>query len=179
MKPMASLRDLTLVIWLAAGPLEGQVPGDSAQAAARLHPSVVRFGAPVSELQPPLTTACRTLKLRDINPPFRVLRDIVTIKQIQIDCDGFEYFGKPRWTEFVVADDALQMVWILTDSTDERGLLAAMTRAYGAPTHRNEKFIAFANARVALRTDRPEVLLYSELLAPRVLPWFGIPSTFR
>ncbi len=88
-------------------------------------------------------------------------------------------FGKPRWAEFVFADDALEMVWILTSAEEEQSILQTMTALLGAPTQRNGKFVAVTNERAALRLDKPEVLFYSEKLAPRVLPWFGLNSTFR
>jgi hypothetical protein len=58
-------------------------------------------------------------------------------------------------------------------------LLARMIAAYGQPTRRNEKFIAFEKAGAALRLDVPEVLFYSSRIAPQVEGWFGTPSTFR
>lgn len=54
-----------------------------------------------------------------------------------------------------------------------------MIREYGAPTHRNAKFVAFAGAHAALRTDVPEVLFYSPRVASAVEGWFAEPSTFR
>jgi hypothetical protein len=71
------------------------------------------------------------------------------------------------------------MVWIMTTAEDETALLKAMTEAHGSPTQHNDKFTAFTSGRTALRLDRPEVLFYSEKLAPRILPWFGPNSTFR
>lgn len=142
-------------------------------------PAVVRFGATVAETEKALTGLCKKITTHRINPPFLVLREDVKDKQMQIDCDGLPYFGKPRWAEFVFADDSLEMVWILTETGDEQTLLKAMTDASGEVTHRNQKFTAAVKGRAALRTDRPEVLFYSEKLAPRVLPWFGENSTFR
>lgn len=149
--------------------------GDPANA---FKPGVIRYGATVAETESALAGKCKTMKTRRINPPFLIMRDIKD-KQMQIDCDGFEFSGKPRWAEFVFADDSLEMVWILTDAADETSFLKTMTDAYGAPTQRNDKFVAFAVGRAALRLDRPEVLFYSEKLAPRILPWFGKDSTFK
>lgn len=142
-------------------------------------PAVVRYGATVAETEKALSGLCKKLNIRQINQPFIVLREIVKDKQMQIDCDGFDYFGKPRWAEFVFADDSLEMVWILTEAADENTLLKAMTAASGDVTYRNDKFIHATNGRTALRTDKPEVLFYSEKLAPRVSGWFGKNSTFR
>lgn len=150
-------------------------PRDSAKA---FKPGVIRYGATVAETERALSGKCKTMKTRRINPPFLIMRDIKD-KQMQIDCDGFEFSGKLRWAEFVFADDSLEMVWILTDAEDEKSFLKTMTDEYGAPARRNDKFVAFTDGRAALRLDRPEVLFYSERLAPRVSPWFDKDSTFR
>lgn len=145
--------------------------------AAEFVPRVVRFGATVAETEKALRGLCKTVTLRRIDPPFRVLRDIKD-KQMQVDCDGLAFAGKPRWAEFVFADDSLEMVWIMTSKTDETALRERMTGIAGAPDRQNAKFVSFAQARMALRTDVPEVLLYSKKMAPRVSPWFDKESTF-
>jgi hypothetical protein len=85
---------------------------------------------------------------------------------MQIDCDGFPFLGKARWAEFVIGDDSLEMVWIMTAADEDRTILKVMTAAYGPPTRRNGKYDAFTRDRAALRHDRHEVLFYSEKLAP-------------
>ena len=140
-------------------------------------PRAVRFGATVAETEKALRGLCRTVALRRIDPPFRVLRGIKD-KQMQIDCDGLAFAGKPRWAEFVFGDDSLEMVWIMTSKADETALRARMSGIAGAPDRQNAKFVSFAQGRMALRTDVPEVLLYSEKMVPRVSPWFDKDSTF-
>ena len=147
--------------------------------ASDVRPSLIRFDATLAQFTDQVRPHCTKLDTRQMQRPFIVLREIVKVRQMQIDCDGFQYGGKPRWAEFVFADDTLAMVWILTDSTDEATLLRQMTLAYGEPTHRNEKFIAFANDGIALRTDRPEVLFFAPHLKANIVPWFETPSTFR
>ena len=142
-------------------------------------PAVVRFDASLQESTDKLKPLCTKLDARQIQPAFVVLREIVKVRQMQLDCDGFSFGNGPRWAEFVFADDTLAMVWILTEGRDEAELLRLMTAAYGTPTHRNEKFIAFAEHGAALRTDRPEVLFFAPKIKAKVLPWFGTPSTFR
>ena len=94
---------------------------------------------------------------RPVDPPF--LDN--TRKQMQIDCESFLFQGKPRHAEFVIGDDQLKMVWIMTGADEDGALLAAMTAEYGAPDHRNRKYDAFAAHRAALRLDRHEVLFYA------------------
>jgi hypothetical protein len=144
-----------------------------------IRPAVVKIGAHLEESTSRLKPLCTKLDARQIKPAFLVLREFVKVRQMQLDCDGFQFAGGPRWAEFIFADDSLAMVWILTEARDEADLLRQMTKAYGAPTHRNEKFIAFAEFGAALRTDRPEVLFFAPDLKRNILPWFGTPSTFR
>lgn len=149
-----------------------------AAAAASFKPAVIRYGATVAETQAALANTCKSLTARRIDPPFQILHDIKD-KQMQLDCDGFPFQGKPRWAEFIFADDSLEMVWIMTTAEEEQSMLQTMTALLGAPTHRNRQFVALTKERAALRLDKPEVLFYSEKLAPRLLPWFGPNSTFR
>jgi len=134
-----------------------------------LKPRSVQYGATVAATQTALMGACATSNTRRIEPPF--LPDVKD-KQMQIDCEGFQFLGKPRRAEFVFQDDSLEMIWIMTSAEEEDSIVKAMTDAVGAPTRRNNKYIAFTDNRTAVRRDRPEILLYSEKLAPLVQRWF-------
>ncbi len=149
----------------------GTPPGDG------LKPGVVRFGATLAEMQKSLAGLCAKLTTRRIDPPLRVLRDIEE-RQFQIDCEGFEFRGKPRHAQFIVADDRLELVWIMTERSEGGLLHRLMESMYGEPERSNDKFFSFARGRAALRIDVAEVLFYSERLAPRVAGWFGPNSTF-
>lgn len=144
----------------------------ASEAASFVRPEVVRFGASAESVQRALgdTAACKTMKLRPIIPPF--LPDIRT-GQVQVDCDGFVFMGKPRWTEFVIGDDSLEMVWILTTREEQETLRVAMIAAYGQPSHVNAKYVAFASHYAALRLDKPEVLFYSKRQAAHLLADFA------
>jgi hypothetical protein len=169
---------ITHVIVLSlALPALGQAISSADRAPGTLKPAVVRFGVKLSDAEAALRPLCKKLTTRRIDPPFRVLRDIKH-RQMQIDCDGFEFAGAPRWAEFVFADDILVMAWIMTSAQDEKSLLERMIKENGPPDQQNAKFTAFTKGRMALRKDVPEVLFYSERLAPKVLAWFGEKSTF-
>lgn len=142
-------------------------------------PDVVRMGATIAETRAKLEKLCTKITVQEYKRPFIALREIVKDKQIQLDCDGFMYFGKPRWAEFIFADDSLELVWILTEKADEGALVKAMMAAAGTPSHINEKFIASTKGRVAVRTDKPESLFYSERIAKHAEGWFAKDSTFR
>jgi len=138
-----------------------------------LKPKILRYGATVADMQTAVAGSCRTINTRRIDPPFL---PEVKDRQTQIDCEGFEFLGKPRRVELVFRDDLLEMLWIMTTAEEQGSIAKAMTDAVGEPTHRNNKYVAFSENRTALRFDRPEVLLYSEKLAPVVLPWFEKPG---
>jgi hypothetical protein len=138
-----------------------------------LKPSVIRYGATVAEMQTALAGLCKTMRPRHVEPPS--LPDVKD-KQVQMDCDGLPFLGKPRRAEFIFRDDSLEMVRVLTTAEEQGSILRLMTDANGPPTQRNNRYIAFTNNRTALRLDRPEVLFYSEKLAPHVRPWFDKPS---
>jgi hypothetical protein len=63
-------------------------------------------------------------------------------------------------------------VWIMTTKEEEPIIRDLMVVAFGPPTRQNDKYIAFENARVALRFKPAEVLLYSEKLDEEVRGWF-------
>jgi hypothetical protein len=143
--------------------------GSTEQAEPFAKPAVIQFGASAAELEHAFEGLCKTLTTRPVEPPF--LPEVK--RQTQIDCDGFEFAGKPRWAEFVIGDDSLEMVWIMTEADEHERILAAMTAVYGAPTHRNNLYDAFAGHRAALRSTPHEVLFYSERLAPAMIPDFA------
>lgn len=149
---------MTLVAGIAASiSLAAASAGDFSR------PDVIVFGATASALESALADQCDEMTTRKIDPPF--LPNVQT-EQLQIDCDGFDFFGKPRFVEFVIADDSLEMVWILTDAEDEDEFRKAMTRAYGAPQVISGDMELFTEARAGLRKDIPEILFYSDTLAP-------------
>lgn len=138
--------------------------------AAGLRPPVIRFGSKAGEIQAALANSCRTMNLREINPPF--LNDVKQ-KQMQVDCEGFPFLGGARHAEFVFRDDSLEMVWIMTTPAEQESIRAAMHEAYGSESIRNPNYEAWVRARAALRVKPAEVLFYSEGVAR------GVEEEFR
>ncbi len=134
-------------------------------------PDLIRWGATTAELEQALAGKCANgLSTRPIEPPFL---PVVESKQVQIDCDGFEFMGAPRWVEFVIGDDRLQMVWLMVEDEDQEMIVAAMTAAYGEPSGENAKYIAYAQKRAAWRFVPAEVLFYAEELDSWIEPSFA------
>jgi hypothetical protein len=141
--------------------------GQAVSAGQPFKPSSIRFGATVSQMQNVLRRFCKTQVTRRIDPPFL---DGVKDRQMQIDCEGYVFRGKPRHAEFVFGDDDLKMVWVMTDPQERHALEKAMRSAYGTPSHVNANYVGFVSSRVALRLDRAEVLFYSQAAEGDVLP---------
>lgn len=137
-------------------------------------PEVIQWGASAAELEAALEGKCADgFVTRPIDPPFLPK---VQDRQVQIDCDGFDFLGAPRWAEFVIGDDRLQVVWIMIETQDQAAVLAALTEAYGPPSGKNDDYVAFTQARAAWRSEPPEVLFYAPLLDAWVLPWFEVAT---
>jgi len=142
----------------------------TATSAADLKPEVIQWGVSAEKIRAAVTPQCKKGALeRPIEPPF--LPNVKT-GQVQVDCSGFPFLGAPRWTEFVVGDDRLQMVWIMVRAEDKDAAVAALTETYGPPSSSNEKYIAFKQGRAAWRHEPPEILFYAPELDTWVEPWF-------
>ena len=142
----------------------------NANAETFARPDVINWGASSHEIESSLEGQCANGFInRPIEPPFLPQ---VEDKQVQIDCDGLSFFGAPRWTEFVIGDDRLQMTWVMVEAEDRDRIVAAMTSALGDPSHVTEDYIAFTQGRAAWRHEPPEVLFYGEELDAWVNSFF-------
>lgn len=84
--------------------------------------------------------------------------------QIQINCFGVSYAGFPRKIEARFGDDKLNVVWILTAKGEEDRIRQALIEEFGPPIFVNNDWEVFNNWQVALRKDKPEVLLIEQQL---------------
>ncbi len=131
----------------------------------------LRYGATVAETERDLAGLCESRRTRRIDPPFL---DSVKREQFQIDCEGFVFRGKPRHAELVFRDNSLEMAWIMVEPAEQGAILAAMIAAFGQPSHRTGRYVAFAGADAAWRFKPAEVLFYSPALgASEVEGWFA------
>lgn len=132
-------------------------------------PDVIRWGARTVELQQALKPLCPKMRTRKIDPPFL---DGVRTEQLQIDCDGFTFFGRGRHVEFVIRDDRLVMVWLMVEASEAAAFGRAMRQAYGQPTSSNGGYVAFERNRAAWRHKPPEILFYSSEIEAEATSWF-------
>ncbi|MFT5216044.1 MAG: hypothetical protein ACI83H_001161 [Glaciecola sp.] len=82
--------------------------------------------------------------------------------QLQINCFGVDYLGFPRKIEARFGNKKLNVVWILTAKAEEDRIRKALINQYGKPIFVNDDWEIFNNWQVALRKDKPEVLLMEQ-----------------
>jgi hypothetical protein len=126
-------------------------------------PDLLKFGADIKELMPLFEKQCPLLQVEEIGEPSLPTKPK---KQIQLNCFGFEYAGFPRKIEAVFGDGILELAWILTGKGEEDRVRQALIKVYGRPESSNKSWESFNDWRIALRKDKPEVLVLSEKLAP-------------
>jgi len=126
------------------------------------NPKLLKFGANLTELSPEFENQCPIVNVEKIGKPWLPTKPKT---QTQINCFGFEYAGFPRKIEAVFGDGVLELAWILTGKGEEARVRKALISAYGKPEFVSETWEAFNGWQIALRKDKPEVLVLSEKLA--------------
>ena len=132
-------------------------------------PAGVHFGASLAETQAAVTPVCPKLNVRRIDPPFL---DVIKDRQMQIDCDGLIFQGKPRHVEFVIGDDRLGMIWLMVGADETPAVVDVLAKAYGPAQRVNARYSVFPGRRAAYRHDRSEILFYGAERAGDVTPDF-------
>ena len=115
-------------------------------------PSFIKMGATFDELKPLLEVKSKFTSTEELD-------GTDSNAQIQINCFGVDYLGFPRTFETRFGNNILNVVWILTGKGEEDRIRKALTNQYGKPIFINDNWEIFNNWQVALRKDKPEVLL--------------------
>jgi hypothetical protein len=118
-------------------------------------PVFLKMGSSVNDLKPVLESNSDFLHIEELDGSD-------PNAQLQINCFGVDYLGFPRKIEARFGDDKLNVVWILTAKGEEDRVRKALTNQYGKPIFINDDWEIFNNWQVALRKDKPEVLLMEE-----------------
>jgi hypothetical protein len=139
---------------------DGPVPSYDTSAA---RPDILEFGASLGELSPRLKSACPR---DDANVEEEPWLPTGPETQLQINCYEYVYAGFPRKIEAVFGDERLELAWILTGKGEEDRVRQALIAAFGEPIFVSDEVEAFDDWRVALRKDKPEVLMVIDELAP-------------
>mgnify|MGYP003149856193 CR=1 FL=1 len=124
-------------------------------------PKIFEFGTSMNEMKSRLTSLTDSVVVRN-NEPIQL--PTAKNEQSQLDVYGFEYAGKKRKAELIFADDALDIVWILTDVEEEQRFIEHFKSKYGEPTHSTGEATFFLDNATAVRNKPHEVLFISERL---------------
>lgn len=133
-------------------------------------PAAFRFGTRYEELEDELLALAPLHQLRTEDQPWLPTQPA---EQTQLNLFGVEFAGAARKAEVVFGDGKLELVWILTGAAEEERVREALVAEYGEPVFVNEVFEAFEDWTVALRKDKPEVLMVADHLAPVFRDQFG------
>ncbi|GJL96438.1 MAG: hypothetical protein DHS20C06_02550 [Hyphobacterium sp.] len=131
-------------------------------------PTDFQFGGDVAAHD--FNAMCATHTERELDPSELPL---ATTRHVQVDCEGYEYFGSARLAEFVFADGALTHVWVLVHEAELDALQSAFEAEFGSPDAQAPVFSAFFDNRAAVRRDIPEALYYGEAAAPLFEAFFS------
>ncbi len=155
---------MAVALFIAPGALKAEDFSPAAPAAFQFGEGIEAHAATFESL---CTAGYNTRTLETAEHP------MAEASHIQVDCEGFEYYGAPRLAEFVFADDALTHVWVLTGADDLPGMTTAFEASFGAPSHDlGDNGRAWVPSGAAVRFDVPEALYFSEAAAPFFGAWF-------
>lgn len=118
-------------------------------------PSFLRMGVTLDEIKPILEANSRMTSTEELD-------GTDPNAQLQINCFGVDYLGFPRKVEARFGNDRLNVVWILTAKGEEDRIRKALIEQYGEAIFVDKAWEIFNNWQVALRKDKPEVLLMEQ-----------------
>lgn len=128
---------------------------------ALVKPTLFEFGHSVASIKKNLAGQCDSIITKN-NEPIQL--PTAKESQSQLDVYGFQFAGKKRSVELIFADDALDIVWILTEAEEEEKFIAQFKELYGEPTHVTSEATFFLDNGTAIRNNPNEILFLSERL---------------
>ncbi len=133
-------------------------------------PLAFEFGSSIADMKERVLPLCDSVNER-LNEPIQL--PTAQKSQSQLDCEGFMYAGKKRKVELIFADDALDMIWILTEADEEKLFIDEFKKLYGEPTHIKEDVTFFLNDGVGVRNKPHEILFISERIKTPYKEWLN------
>lgn len=79
--------------------------------------------------------------------------------QTQIDCYGFEVFGKKRKVEFLFNDGPLGHIWLLIEKEEIELMTQELEKYCGEIVHEQDGKKVFRSGTVAIQNNPPEILI--------------------
>ena len=125
------------------------------------HPDILQFGQTIETLQPLIEKQCQLSYVEQIDKVWLANKPK---QQTQINCYGYDYAGYNRKIEAVFGDGILQQAWILTGAGEEQRIRKMLIAKYGEPQLVTDEYEVFNDWQVALRKDKPEVLMVSKTI---------------
>ncbi len=125
-------------------------------------PDEIVFGASLDDIENSVKDKCNILRIDDIEEIWLATKPT---KQQQLNCYGIEIGGYPRKLEYVFGDGVLEQMWVLFGPADIDRLRVDLTARYGPAIHVDDVYEAFDDWRIAIRKDKPEILMGSDRLA--------------
>ena len=135
------------------------------------HPAILQFGQSIDDLQPLMEKQCNLSYVEQIDKIWLANKPQT---QTQINCYGYDYAGYNRKIEAVFGDGILQQAWILTGKGEESRIREMLIAKYGEPQLITEEYEVFNDWQVALRKDKPEVLMVSKTIGRLLAKKFAV-----
>lgn len=133
---------------------------DEALIMSLLDHDIASFGASVEVVRQSLESRCESLTQR--TPALRL--SVTRETQLQLECHGYQYWGRTRFVELIFSDDALDIVHIMGTESDHEELRKILRRDHGNPTFSSEHVEWNREAGISLRTRPHEI----SFVSPRV-----------
>ena len=133
-------------------------------------PSLLDFDSELSKMRRVFKQQCKQIKEDKIE---NISLKNKPKEQIQINCFGYSYAGFDRKFEAVFGDGKLQVIWVLTAKPEEQRLRELLIADWGKATLVNEVWEVFDGGKIALRKDKPELLILSDEMIPHYQEWFN------
>lgn len=126
-------------------------------------PALLNFESNIDALRPLFKQQCKFVQEDIIESVWLPNKPA---KQIQINCFGYPFAGFERKFEAVFGDGKLQVIWVLSGKPEEGRIRKRLTSDWGEAELVNAKWEVFADGRISLRKDKPEMLILSDQMIP-------------
>ncbi|WP_049723752.1 hypothetical protein [Gilvimarinus polysaccharolyticus] len=122
-------------------------------------PEAFKLGENFEAIKKKALSECEKITQREIIP---ITAPLAKRSQMQIDCIGLLYAGKPRKVELVFQDDQLDLIWILIPIEEKDEVIESMSKLYGEPSMVIDYGAIYLNVNAAVRNEPTEVLFASK-----------------
>lgn len=133
-------------------------------------PQVVDFNRSLSEHETELRELCKPVQIENED---EIWLPNAPSSQVQANCYNYMYAGFERKLELVYGDNKLEVIWVLTAKPEEQRLRELLVESWGEPFVENDIWEVFAEGKISLRKDTPELLMLSDEMIPLYMEIFS------